>query len=102
MRLEHEEHLVDAPQVAILEALDAVLDRAVALVVVQHPEIAESDGFVGLPPNVWVADLLAIAMRDLQRLILRYREAAIDDARHRMSRLGREPITQPAPDDHDF
>jgi hypothetical protein len=82
--------LAEAPQLAILDAIRDLLDHAVALLVVQHPEIADTDGLVGLPPEVWVADHLAIAMRDLQRLLLRYREAATDDARHR----ARVPITQ--------
>jgi hypothetical protein len=82
--------LAEAPQLAILDALRDLLDHAVALLVVQHPEIAETDGLVGLPPEVWVADHLAVAMRDLQRILLRYREAATDDARHR----ARLPITQ--------
>ncbi|HEY6524503.1 MAG TPA: hypothetical protein VIY10_12075 [Solirubrobacteraceae bacterium] len=83
--------LAEAPELAILYALRDLLDHAVALLVVQHPEIAETDGdLVGLAPEVWVADHLAVAMRDLQRLLLRYREAATDDARHRP----RLPITQ--------
>jgi hypothetical protein len=82
--------LADAPELAILDALGDLLDHAVALLVVQHPEIAEADRLVGLPPEVWVADHLALAMRDLQRLLLRYREAATDDARYR----ARQPITQ--------
>jgi len=83
--------LAEAPELAILYALRDLLDHAVALLVVQHPEIAQTDGgLVGLAPEVWVADHLAVAMRDLQRLLLRYREAATDDARHR----ARLPITQ--------
>ena len=83
--------LAEAPELAILDAIRDLLDHAVALLVVQHPEIAETDGgLAGLAPQVWVADHLATAMRDLQRLLLRYREAATDDARHR----ARLPITQ--------
>ena len=83
--------LAEAPELAILDALRDLLDHAVALLVVQHPEIAETDrGLIGLPPQVWVADHLAAAMRDLQRLLLRYREAATGDPRHRASR----PINQ--------
>jgi hypothetical protein len=82
--------LAQAPELAILDALRDLLDHAVALLVVQNPEIAETDGLVGLPPQAWVADHLAGAMRDLQRLVLRYREAATEDARHR----ARQPITQ--------
>jgi hypothetical protein len=83
--------LAEAPELAILDAVRDLLDHAVALLVVQHPEIAETDGgLAGLAPQVWVADLLAAAMRDLQRLLLRYREAATDDARYR----SRQPITQ--------
>lgn len=83
--------LAEAPELAILDALADLLDHAVALLVVQHPEIADTDrGLVGLPPNAWVADHLAASMRDLQRILRRYREAATDDARHR----ARQPITQ--------
>jgi hypothetical protein len=82
--------LAQAPELAILDALRDLLDHAVALLVVQNPEIAETDSLVGLPPQAWVADHLAAAMRDLQRLLLRYRAAATEDARHRPS----QPITQ--------
>jgi len=101
MHATHED-LIEVPQLAVLDALHSVLDSAVALVVVQHPEIAENDGLVGLPPEVWVADHLAVAMRDLQRLILRYREAALDDSRYRMRmhRFNRGPITPPTPPGH--
>ena len=90
------EDLIDAPQLAILDALNAVLDNSVAIILVQHPEIIEADGFTGLPPDVWVADQLALAMRDLQRLILRYRQAVIDDARYRL-RPGAITPTSPPP-----
>ena len=66
------------------------LDHAVALLVIQHPEIADNDGLAGLPPQAWVADQLAAGMRDLQRVLLHYREAVTDDARH----PARRPITQ--------
>lgn len=70
------------PRLAILDALRDLLDHAVALLVIQHPEIADNEGLAGLPPQAWVADHLASAMRDLQRVLLRYREAVTDDARH--------------------
>ena len=62
----------------------ALLDHALALLVARHPEIARRDGdlVVGLPPQVWVADHLAAAMHDLQRLLLHYRQAAAGAARH--------------------
>ena len=75
--------LDEAPELAVLVVLDATLDQAVLAVIAQHREITDSDGLVGLPPVTWVADHLAVAMRDLQRLILRYHEAALDDARYR-------------------
>ena len=98
---DHEDQLVDAPQLAILDVLDAALDRATATIVVTHPEIQDADGFVGLPPDVWVADALARAMRDLQRSILLYREAALDDAHYRARHL-RRPVKPPDPSEPAF
>ena len=84
--------LDEAPELAVLAVLHATLDQAALAVIAQHREITESDGLVGLPPVTWVADQLAAAMRDLQRLILRYREAALDDARFRARH---QPLTPP-------
>jgi hypothetical protein len=53
--------LAKAPQLAILDALRDLLDHAIAILVVQHPESADTHGLVGLPPEVWVADHLAVA-----------------------------------------
>ena len=47
-------------------------------------------GVVGLPPQVWVADHLAAAMRVLQRLLLHYRQADTGSGRHHT----RKPFTQ--------
>lgn len=76
------EDLAEAPQLAILDGLHDILGHALAQIAAHHPEIEGYD-LVGLPPDVWMADLLAFAIRDLQRTILRYREAALDDARYR-------------------
>ena len=75
--------LDQAPELAVLAVLDATLDQAVLAVIAQHREITDSNGLVGLPPVAWVADQLTVAMRDLHRILLRYREAALDDARYR-------------------
>ncbi len=85
--------LYEAPELAALAILDAALDHADTAVIAQHREITDNDGLVGLPPVTWVADHLVVAMRDLQRLILRYREAALDDARYR----ARNPSLTPPP-----
>jgi hypothetical protein len=83
--------LARAPELALLDAVRGLLDHALALLVARHPEIARTDGgLVGLPPQVWVADHLAAAMRDLQRLLLHYRQAATGAVRHH----ARKPFTQ--------
>jgi hypothetical protein len=87
------DELYEAPELAALAILDATLDQAALAVLAQCPELADCDGLVGLPPITWVADHLVLAMRDLQRLLLRYREAALDDARYR----ARNPSLTPPP-----
>jgi hypothetical protein len=77
------DNLDEAPELAVLAVLDATLDQSILALIAQHRELVESDDLVGLPPVVWVADLLTSAARHLQHLLERYRLAALDDTRYR-------------------
>jgi hypothetical protein len=67
-----------APQLAILAALDAVLEHAVIALVAAHPEIDDVQSLCAEPPPVWLADSVVNHARLLQQSLRRYR-CALDD-----------------------
>jgi hypothetical protein len=83
-----------APQLAILDALDAVIEHAIIALVAAHPEIEEVEGALGEPPPTWLADLVACEARTLQLFLRRYR-AALDHELHFRSRRPFTPVPPP-------
>jgi hypothetical protein len=68
--------LQDAPQLAIVAALDTLLDHLAAALIAAHPEIL-GHPHDGDSPPVWLADIVTSDTRRLQALLHRYR-AAVD------------------------
>ena len=92
--LPHE--VATAPQLAILDALDAVLEHAVTALVAAHPEIEEVEGICGEPPPPWLADSVVSHARFLQQSLRRYRYALDDELHFRT----RRPINPAPPTPH--
>ncbi len=78
--------LDDAPQLAILAALDDLIEHAVNALIAAHPGIL-GDDFPADAPSVWLADIVNSEGRHLQVLLRRYRAALEQDLEPRSSRL---------------
>jgi len=65
--------LQDAPQLAIVAAVDSLLDNLAAVLLAVHPEILADHH--SNSPVVWLADLVASEGRRMQNYLHRYRTA---------------------------
>jgi hypothetical protein len=77
-RLPTPDDLVDAPELAILAALDRTLDLAVRALVCEHPELADPERPYWLPhasPLTTAAQTLVDQTHDLKQALIAYREA---------------------------
>ncbi len=78
--------LEDAPQLAILAALDDLIEHVVNALIAAHPEILGHD-FPGDAPSVWLAEIVNSEGRRLQILLRHYRAALEQDLEPRSHRL---------------
>jgi len=70
------DQLQDDPQLAIVAALDSLLDHVAAALLAAHPEILSDHN--SDTPAVWLADIVASESRRLQSFLHRYRSAVED------------------------
>jgi len=88
--------LVDAPELAILAALDPTLDLVVRALVCAHPELTDLERPYWVPPAsplTTAAQTLVDRAAHLKQALLAYREAI---------ETGREPDASSNPDDVRF
>ncbi len=67
------EQLLDDPQLAIVAAVDSLLDNLASALLAAHPEILANHH--SNSPVVWLADILASEGRRMQMFLYRYRTA---------------------------
>ena len=68
----------EAPELAILAALDTTLRATVVSLLVANPELLRvdpSEQYESYPSRVWIADTLVAEARSLRTIIARYRHA---------------------------
>lgn len=78
--------LDDAPQLAILAALDDLIEHVVNALIAAHPELL-GDDLSGDAPSVWLAEIVNSEGRRLQTLLRHYRAALDYDIEPRSHRL---------------
>jgi len=77
-RLPTPDDLLDAPELAILAALDLMLDLALHALVCEHPELADPERPYWLPqasPSATAARTVVAQADDLKQALVTYREA---------------------------
>jgi hypothetical protein len=71
------EQLAEDPQLAVLSALDHLLQQCIYALMAAHPELAAGTGadtYGATASEVWLADALCDHFTALQHAIARYRE----------------------------
>jgi hypothetical protein len=85
--------VAEAPELATLTGMDALLDLAITALVAAHPEL-ETGGPLDInraPPSLWLAEVIVDAAATLRVYLGRY-EVAVRNERH---------LPNPGGDDHE-
>lgn len=78
MNLATPQDLIEAPERAVLELLDAALQQAIYALFAAHSELLDTDSLEdcgAATPQLWIADAIYNQATALQHTINRYRQA---------------------------